>query len=208
MMRRKCKKWLAGLLALLMVTMGFSMGDLPASAKEISSTDWMADIPGDTMLSSISIPGTHDSGTQYISLSYILQCQDTSIQQQLENGYRYLDMRLAIDENDDEEPVLKLIHNMGDCRTAKSIFSDKLYLDAVLSDIYGFLDEHPTETVMVVVKAENEDDSIDEFQNLLYEYINANPQYWYLQNQIQHWMMSEVRSYWRPDLMMSMNWVR
>lgn len=55
----------------------------------------MENISKDTKLSELSIPGTHDSATQYLSLSPIFQCQDTDIQTQLENVYRYLDIRLV-----------------------------------------------------------------------------------------------------------------
>ena len=78
----------------------FSILVMPVQAKENSSSSWMESIAGDTKLSELSIPGTHDSATQdsatqYLSLSPIFQCQDTDIQTQLENVYRYLDIRLV-----------------------------------------------------------------------------------------------------------------
>ena len=106
----------------------------PIQAKENSSSNWMENISGDTKLSALSIPGTHDSATQYVSLSPIFQCQDTDIKTQLENGYRYLDMRLVL-KNDN----LILKHNFAKCRKDKSIFSTSLTLDDVLEDVYFFL---------------------------------------------------------------------
>ena len=87
----------------------------------------MENISKDTKLSELSIPGTHDSTTQYVNLSPIFQCQDTDIQTQLENVYRYLDIRL----------VLK--HNFAKCRKDKSLFSRPLTLDDLLEDVYFFL---------------------------------------------------------------------
>lgn len=107
---------------------------MPVQAKENSSSSWMESIAGDTKLSELSIPGTHDSATQYLSLSPIFQCQDTDIQTQLENVYRYLDIRLVL-KNDN----LILKHNFDKCRKDKSLFSRPLTLDDVLEDVYSFL---------------------------------------------------------------------
>lgn len=83
-------------------------------------------------------------------MSPIFQCQDTDIKTQLENGYRYLDMRLVL-KNDN----LILKHNFAKCRKSKSFFSTPLTLDDVLEDIYTFLDKHPSETVIFCAKKKN-----------------------------------------------------
>ena len=112
----------------------FSILVMPVQAKENSSSSWMESIARDTKLSELSIPGTHDSATQYVSLSPIFQCQDTDIQAQLENVYCYLDIRLVL-KNDN----LILKHNFAKCRKDKSLFSRPLTLDEVLEDVYFFL---------------------------------------------------------------------
>ena len=89
----------------------------PIQANENSSSNWMERILDETKLSALSIPGTHDSATQYVSLSSIFQCQDTAIKTQLENGYRYLDIRLVIDGQD-----LILKHNFAKCKNNNSFF--------------------------------------------------------------------------------------
>lgn len=83
-------------------------------------------------------------------MSPIFQCQDTDIKTQLENGYRYLDIRLVL-KNDN----LILKHNFAKCKKERSIFSTPLTLDDVLEDIYTFLDKHPSETVIFCAKKEN-----------------------------------------------------
>ncbi|WP_302319047.1 hypothetical protein [Holdemanella biformis] len=60
----------------------FSMLVMPVQAKENSSSNWMENISVETKLSSMSIPGTHDSATQYVNLSPIFQCQDIDIKTQ------------------------------------------------------------------------------------------------------------------------------
>ena len=140
----------------------FSWLVMPIQANEQDASNWMETIPGETKLSSMSIPGTHDSATQYVNLSPIFQCQDTDIQTQLENVYRYLDIRLVL-KNDD----LILKHNFAKCRKDKSIFSTSLTLDDVLNDIYTFLDQNPSETVIFCVKKENSKDDLNKVKSIL-----------------------------------------
>ena len=83
-------------------------------------------------------------------MSPIFQCQDTDIKTQLENGYRYLDIRLVLKK---DNFILK--HNFAKCKIERSIFSTPLTLDDVLEDIYTFLDKHPSETVIFCAKKEN-----------------------------------------------------
>lgn len=162
-----------------------------AGVGELTDTNWMAGVPDDTMLSSVTIPGTHDSCTQNIILKFILQCQDTDIAQQLEAGYRYLDIRAAIDEGKDGDDQLKLIHSVGNCKAKPGLFAENLHLEDVLEDVYAFLEENPTETVIFCVKAENGDDPVMRVQELLYQLIDKQPDKWYLQNTIP--TMGEVR---------------
>lgn len=70
---------------------------MPVQANDYDASNWTERIGDETKLSAMSIPGTHDSAAQYVCLSPIFQCQDTAIKTQLENGYRYLDMRLVLD---------------------------------------------------------------------------------------------------------------
>lgn len=117
-------------------------------------------------------------------MSPIFQCQDTDIKTQLENGYRYLDMRLVL-KNDN----LILKHNIAKCRKSKSFFSTPLTLDDVLNDIYTFLDQNPSETVIFCVKKENNKDDLNKIKSILNSKINTNS--WYTENQIP--TLDEVR---------------
>lgn len=183
-MRGFFRKWGAVALALVLSLSVFAgMDGSSVQAAEDHAEDWMADIDGETMLSSISIPGTHDSATQYVGMRYIFQCQDTSIAQQLVDGYRYFDMRLVLDGKEDEQTLI-LKHNFAKCKEGGGLFAKALKLSNVLSDVYAFLQEHPSETVILCMKAENSKDDVAQVQNLLYEQIDQNPQMWYLANEI------------------------
>ena len=161
-----------------------------SSAASVKPTNWMSAIAGDTKLSAMTIPGTHDSATQYIFPGFFLNCQNSSFAEQLDNGYRYFDIRVGLDETDNGM-ALTMIHNFGNCRKGFSFFSGKLYLDDVLEDMYSFLEENDTETIIFCVKAENSDDDVADVANVLYQLIEQNPDMWYLENRIP--TLDEVR---------------
>ncbi len=160
--------------------------NLTETESEYAAGDWMANVSDETYLSSVTIPGTHDSATAHIFPSFFLQCQSLEFKDQLEAGYRYLDIRLALDETDDGTK-LKFIHAFGTCKADKSflnLFGDTLYLEDVLSDVYAFLDEHPTETIVFCVKAENDDDDVSKVESEFFKVLDKNPSKWYTKNEI------------------------
>ena len=171
------------LLMCMMVCVFAGLAAMPAEAADVRATDWMSAVPGSTKLSNMSIPGTHDSCTQNVDMRYIFQCQDASIATQLKYGYRYLDMRLVLEKRSGQE-TLVLKHNIARCKVSDSPFSRTLTLADVLKDVYAFLDEHPNETVIMCMKAENSKDDVAAVQKVLYEMIDQAPERWYLKNEI------------------------
>lgn len=178
------------LLMCMMVCVFAGLAAMPAEAADVRATDWMSAVPGSTKLSNMSIHGTHDSCTQNVDMRYIFQCQDASIATQLKYGYRYLDMRLVLEKRSGQE-TLVLKHNIARCKVSDSPFSRTLTLADVLKDVYAFLDEHPSETVILCMKAENSKDDVAAVQRALYEMIDQAPERWYLKNVIP--TMGEVR---------------
>ena len=148
-----------------------------------STTEWMQEIDDDTSISSISIPGTHDSAAVHIFPGFALKTQSMSIADQLTNGFRYLDIRLAV-ESDKDGDYLGFVHSVGKCRVKGNIFSSQMRLDGVLDQIYAFLKAHPSETVLFCVKDENSKDDSREFEQLLFKSINQNRNSWYLYDSI------------------------
>ena len=143
------------------------------AADDVRAINWMSAVPDSTKLSHMSIPGTHD----------IFQCQDASIATQLKYGYRYLDMRLVLEKRSGQE-TLVLKHNIARCKVSDSPFARTLTLADVLKDVYAFLNEHPSETVIMCMKAENSKDDVATMQKALYEMINQASERWYLKNEI------------------------
>ena len=193
-MKKRIKAVLALALASTMV-FSLSPASLAESAEEeveppreldMPATDWMEGLPDDVYLSNVTIPGTHDSATAHIFPSFFLQCQSKEFDEQLDAGYRYLDIRLALEETDDGTR-LKFIHAFGTCKKNASflnLFGDTLYLEDCLEDVYAFLDEHPTETVIFCVKAENGDDDVSKVESEFFKVLDQNPSKWYTKNEI------------------------
>ena len=178
------------LLMCMMVCVFAGLAATPAEAADVRAVNWMENVPDETKLSSMSIPGTHDSCTQNVDMRYIFQCQDASIATQLKYGYRYLDMRLVLEKRSGQE-TLVLKHNIARCKVSDSPFARTLTLADVLKDVYAFLNEHPSETVIMCMKAENSKDDVAAVQKALYEMINQASERWYLKNEIP--TMGEVR---------------
>ncbi|UNI16649.1 Phosphatidylinositol diacylglycerol-lyase [Purpureocillium takamizusanense] len=102
---------------------------------------WMAAVPDDTNLTSLSIPGTHDTMTYgLLRRDPVLNCQNWNLSVQLDAGLRYLDIRARL--RDDE---LHIYH--GDGYTGFS-FAD------VLRDVLAFLVANPSEALVMRLKEE------------------------------------------------------
>lgn len=137
---------------------------------------WMKEIDGETPLSLINIPGTHNSATQYIPLRHFSKCQDKSIAQQLELGVRYLDLRVELSKG-----KLKLVHSIIDCK--KSAFSfKKLWLDDVISDCSRFVKENPSETIIMNFQIDDGKDRTLASDVLFEGYVFSDKELWFTEN--------------------------
>ena len=108
---------------------------------EITLRNWMAELPDNRPLYKMSIPGTHDSAADK-GFGWA-KCQSLSIKEQLENGIRFLDLRVSLDDG-----KLQLRH--GAVALGKNLQTD------VLAVVRDFLIENPSETVLMTIKIENQ----------------------------------------------------
>lgn len=143
------------------------------------SADWMKRLPDGMPLSEVKLPGTHDCATQNVQLAYITRCQALSIAEQLEAGFRYLDIRLGASGEQ-----FRLMHGFTVCTTSGWPWAGTLYLDDVLDDCYAFLKAHPTETIVFAVKQEHGGETPEQFEALLSAYIAKNADAWLLSDRI------------------------
>ncbi|KAK8843515.1 hypothetical protein IAR55_007175 [Kwoniella newhampshirensis] len=122
--------------------------------------NWMSRYPDSTSITDMSIPGTHDTATWdytlltqlkyhsvtgWIDPAPIYRCQSTSIFQQLNDGNRAFDLRVGFGPNGKD---LIFFHS-------EAILDLDARLDDVMYGFYRFLDENPTETLLLSVKVEN-----------------------------------------------------
>ena len=108
-------------------------------AADAHHPNWMRSIPDETNITSLSIPGTHDTMTYEIE-NQRLECQNWNLSVQMEAGLRYFDIRARL--KDDE---LKIYHTSGDTG-----FS---YEDVLLR-MCDFLETNPSETIVMRLKEE------------------------------------------------------
>ncbi|KAK4451685.1 PLC-like phosphodiesterase [Podospora aff. communis PSN243] len=106
---------------------------------------WMSSLPPHLPLSSLSIPGTHNSPTHYTALPSV-RCQAVPIRSQLDNGIRFLDIRVSVPEGDTD---LALVHS-----AFPIALSGTKYFHDLLAKVYSFLDANPSESVLMSLKRE------------------------------------------------------
>ncbi|MBO4505875.1 MAG: hypothetical protein J5728_05570, partial [Lachnospiraceae bacterium] len=111
------------------------------------SQEWMKKLDNEKYISDVILPGTHDSASYYAALPFFSRCQDFGIGEQLQKGFRYLDIRL-----DAEDDGLHLVHGFTKCRNGLMPWSGDLLLSTVLDECYAFLNEHPTEFIVFAIK--------------------------------------------------------
>ncbi|KJZ78433.1 hypothetical protein HIM_02471 [Hirsutella minnesotensis 3608] len=106
---------------------------------------WMRELADDWPLTLLSMPGTHNSPTCHKALPSV-RCQAVGVPEQLRNGVRFLDIRVSANPDDD---ALALVHSVFPI----SLTGNKYFGD-MLDDIYRFLEENPSEAIVMSVKRE------------------------------------------------------
>lgn len=116
-----------------------------------SPEKWMSAIPDSTPLSSLSIPGTHNSVTHHHAL-FSVRCQAVSPHEQLKAGVRFFDIRIQCPTTIND-PNCK-----DDFHLVHGVFPISLtgpkYLAPLLTTIHEFLRQNPSETVICSLKRE------------------------------------------------------
>jgi len=132
--------------------------------KQVSTSRWMAKIPSDTLLSDLSIPGTHDSAA-HGSIWPFVSTQNLDIHQQLHAGIRYFDLRCGLRSNE-----LQMVH--GTALLGQTLVS-------VLETMYSFLSTHASEGLMVQIKQDRApENSTTTFVPALWTLLDTRPQFW------------------------------
>jgi hypothetical protein len=113
-----------------------------------------------TFLWNMSIPGTHDSSSRTNHTAYDDKCQTWSITEQLDNGIRFLDLRLNYNNNDNRDSNgitgFDIYHGGFQYATFKPAWygvTDPARSDTanVYAEMVAWIDAHPSEFVVVCV---------------------------------------------------------
>jgi 1-phosphatidylinositol phosphodiesterase len=167
MNRRRVKRRSPGSLGGLLLSGLLCVCFFGSSAAGQSNAGWMGSLRGDTSLSELSIPGTHNSGAMHEWFYGTTKCQTLTIPEQLRAGVRFLDIR---------------------CRHVKDRFLiyhgpvyQRLTFDDVLSSCCRFLDQNPTECLIMRVQEESTPSANTRaFEDTFDAYAAGDPARWWL----------------------------
>ncbi|RPD45743.1 phosphatidylinositol-specific phospholipase C domain-containing protein [Hymenobacter sediminis] len=148
----------------------------PAGATATSSQDavaaytlanWMGSVDATLSLAQLSIPGTHDSGARFESISGTAKCQNLTIGEQLNAGVRFLDVRCRHIDN------------------SFTIHHGAVYQNLNFSDVRAacleFLRANPTECIIMSIKEEHTpSNNTRTFEQTLNAFLQENPDKWYV----------------------------
>lgn len=143
------------------------------SSANLSS--WMRSFRDETPLSALSIPGTHNSPTCHRALPSV-RCQATSPPEQLQNGVRFFDIRVQPESpQDPTKDALILVHSVFPI----SLTGAKYFRD-LLKEVYTFLDQNPSETVIMSIKREGTGNANDaQLSRILRDYYAGDVNRWF-----------------------------
>ncbi|XP_071355510.1 1-phosphatidylinositol phosphodiesterase [Trachinotus anak] len=105
---------------------------------EFLNPSWMASIPDDQPLSEVTMPGTHNTMALYGGV--YAECQTWSLASQLQAGVRFLDVRVR--------------HVNGNLTIHHGVSYQRAHFGHVLEGVADFLQEYPSETVLMRIKEE------------------------------------------------------
>lgn len=120
------------------------------------SDAWMKDLPDDAYLSSINMPGTHDTGTaaavqDAIPCLSLTSCQSYYYDEQLSVGARAFDIRCNAQKDKASPSDVNIIHGSQLWKCFDRDGSN-LTLEDILSESKKFLQKYPSETIVLTVK--------------------------------------------------------
>ncbi|KAE8396511.1 PLC-like phosphodiesterase [Aspergillus alliaceus] len=148
---------------------------------------WMGELKDDTLLSSLSIPGTHNSPTCHVAPPSV-RCQAVSPREQLQNGVRFFDIRVQPQYPEDaDKDELILVHSVFPI----SLTGNKYFRD-LMRDVNEFLDQNPSETLIISLKREGPGEHTDQqLSRILSDHYARPDSRWYTNPKIP--TLGEVR---------------
>ena len=147
-------------------------------AEEITGKNWLAKIDGETSIHELHLPGTHNTAALLEPLPGTAQCQSLTIQQQLEAGVRFLDIRCR-----HVSDRFELYHGP---------ISQEQNFSEFHQTLEDFLTNNPTECVLVSIQeTANANLNTRTFTQTFASYQTQKPKLWHLKTTLPQ--LSEVR---------------
>ncbi|KAG8537155.1 hypothetical protein GDO81_024995 [Engystomops pustulosus] len=144
-------------------TPAFDRTEVPS----VTWPDWMSYLPDSLPLSTLAIPGTHD--TMAFFGGSLAECQSWRLIDQYNAGVRFLDIRCR-----HYQDRLPIFHGVSYQRTD---------FIQVLTDTVTFLTEHPSEIILMRVKEEYEPyQNTRTFYQSVTEVLNLIGRHWFLRS--------------------------
>jgi 1-phosphatidylinositol phosphodiesterase len=137
-------------------------------SSKIPLTSWITHLPSSSPLSTLSIPGTHNSCAR-ILVPWVA-CQSATLTQQLHLGIRYFDFRLGI--------------TFGSLRLYHGKTPLQITLKDALGEMYAFLGQEKGECLILQVKHEGGDGDYARFEELFRREVAGNERMWATGSQI------------------------
>lgn len=167
----------------------------PFLTNEVSDTvsesmNWMGNIPDSALISSVNIPGTHDTGTACIVEDQafgvfdawsLTQCQKYFYEEQLTTGIRSFDIRGSARSDNSKADDVMIIHG-SDMWQCYDRWGKELNLKQILDTSGEFLHAHPTETIVMNVAPNG--GSTPGLIHALAEYMKDNPKLFWQQGRV------------------------
>lgn len=141
---------------------------------------WMKYVDDNKFLDELSIPGTHDSGTCSVDndtepQSSQVKCQQDYIPTQLHEGIRYFDIRLGKGDNPGiDHGSYYLLKKDGQF----------LHLSDVIGYFKTFLNENPTEALIMLVSRGNDEATDESVTTAFAKVLDDNPKLFYTSSRI------------------------
>ena len=135
------------------------------SESSYSQNNWMSNIPDNKLLLLINIPATHDTAANIMNplAEDLARTQNLTIPELLNIGIRKLDIRIvSFDSKEKEDEDVHTCHGIFDCYYIdENSTTRNLTYKHILLDIKNFLEENPSETVIIGTKSEKGDSSVN-----------------------------------------------
>lgn len=164
-----------------------------------SLSSWMGSLGDRTPLTALSIPGTHNSPTHHHAMPSV-RCQAVSVPEQLQNGVRFLDVRVqpehqhqgnSGDDAESSPPQTKAGLHLVHAVWGVSMFGPT-YFKGLVDDVLEFLKTNPTEVVLISIKREGIGKATDALlSRVIREHYASNGSQWFTEPRLP--TLKEVR---------------